>query len=543
MAVTEDDSPAPVKEPEKSTSSSDPLTPLKGRQWWHRHLEPEERRRVLSDLAISRTPHWGFRFTVMLTLSVIVAVMGLSANSAAVVIGAMLLAPLMGPVLATAACLSMALFKKAFVFLAKVILATAWCIALSYVLAKFFVPDGPLPIEVVARTKPDIRDLVVALGAGAAGSYATVRKDASSALPGVAVAVALVPPLGTVGIALEAGNQSYAQGALLLYTTNLAAIIFAGTIVFIVTGFVPPRRLASQGKRLLLSKLIVIGVVVAIALPLYSASQGAVDATNRQIEANEIVDAWLGDVDEDREVSLNRLEEGRILVEVDSFEPALDQEVVVSRLQDAFGEDIAVSVRWDRIERAQTTTTAAPTTTILSDEQILETKVETIVGAWLTDNDDGGDYELDKIIIADGVVRVDAAGVGEPPSLTDLEERLDAELEQVLAIRLNWTERQVLTPGVTTPTPLEVLSQQMRSEVQDFAAEDDSLTLQFFVFDGERAVIEFIGLVEPDINELVMSLHDINEDEFPVDVFFTQRQLVTTTTTTTVPDDETTTTS
>ncbi len=529
MAVTE-------KEPDAgdvgspSTGSSDPLKPLPGRAWWHNHLEPEERRRVLSDLAISRTEHWAFRFTVMLTLSVIVAVMGLSANSAAVVIGAMLLAPLMGPVLATAACMSMALFRKSFRFLGKVLLATAWCIGLSYVLARFFVPDGPLPNEVVSRTKPDIRDLVVALGAGAAGSYATVRKDASAALPGVAVAVALVPPLGTVGIALEAGNQSYARGALLLYMTNLAAIISASVIVFILTGFVPPRRLASQGKRLLLSKIIVIALVVAIALPLYRASQTAVEATNRQIEANDIVDAWLGDIDEDREVDLDRLDEGRILVEVRSFESPIDQELVVDRLQSAFGEGIAVSVRWDRIERALTTTTEATTTTALTDEQILASEVEQVVTMWLDENGEGLDYELDKILIIDNVVRVDAAGVGEPPSLTDLEERLDAALEQVLAVRLNWIERQVVTPGVTTPTPQEVLALQMRSEVEAFAAADSSLVLESFDFDGERALIEFIGLAEPEITELVDSLHEVNGEEFEVNVFFTQRQLVTTTT-------------
>ena len=529
MAVTEKEADAGGADT-PSTGSSDPLQALSGRAWWHRHLEPEERRRVLTDLAISRTEHWGFRFTVMLTLSVIVAVMGLSANSAAVVIGAMLLAPLMGPVLATAACLSMALFRKSFSFLAKVLLATAWCIALSYLLAKLFVPEGPLPDEVVSRTKPDIRDLVVALGAGAAGSYATVRKDASAALPGVAVAVALVPPLGTVGIALDAGNQSYAQGALLLYMTNLAAIISASVIVFIVTGFVPPRRLASQSMRLLLSKLIVIALVVGIAIPLYRASQSAVEATNRQTEANDIVDSWLGDLDEDREVDLGRLDEGRILVEVRSFEPPLDEQFVVDRLKAAFGRNVAVSVRWDRIERAQTTTTEAPTTTVLSDEQILFSEVETVVQTWLDENDDGRDYELDKIIITGDTVRVDAAGVGEPPSLTELEERLQTELEQVFAVRLNWTERRSVTPGVTEPTPTEVLTQQMRTEVEAFANADPALVLERFTFDGQQAIIDFTGPNEPEVTGLVDTLHALNGAEFPVNVFFTQRQLVTTTT-------------
>ena len=196
---------------------------------------------MMAELAIKRQEHWAYRFTVMITLSVIVAVMGLSANSAAVVIGAMLLAPLMQPVLGTAACISMALFRKSLRSFTVVVLATVWAIALSYVLAALFV-NGELPGEVTSRTAPDIRDLVVALAAGTAGAYATVRKDASASLPGVAVAVALVPPLGAVGISLEAGNTTFAWGAMLLYTTNLFAIVLAGVVVFVVTGFVPPRR-------------------------------------------------------------------------------------------------------------------------------------------------------------------------------------------------------------------------------------------------------------------------------------------------------------
>ena len=240
---------------ETLTALTAPFRPLTTSAWWHRHLDPEERRRVMNELAITHVDHWAWRFTVMLTLSVVVAVMGLSADSAAVVIGAMLIAPLMTPVLATAASLSMSLKRKSVVSLLKVALATAWAIGMAYLLS-MVLPDGPLPGEVEARTKPDIRDLVVALAAGAAGSYATVRRDASAALPGVAVAVALVPPLATVGITLEAGERDLAIGALLLYGTNLAAIVFAGVMVFIATGFVPPQRLSNTAIQLFVAAVI-----------------------------------------------------------------------------------------------------------------------------------------------------------------------------------------------------------------------------------------------------------------------------------------------
>ena len=123
------------------------------RRWWHRHLESEERQRVMTELAIKRQDHNAFRFGLMIALSVIVAVMGMSADSAAVVIGAMLLAPLMQPVLATAACIAMALFRRAATAFGVVLLATVGSVVLAYVLSALFV-NGELPDEVTSRTAP-----------------------------------------------------------------------------------------------------------------------------------------------------------------------------------------------------------------------------------------------------------------------------------------------------------------------------------------------------------------------------------------------------
>ena len=121
-----------------------PFVAITDPAWWHRHLDPEERRRVMDELAMNPSPTWTWRFMVMLTLSVVVAVMGLSANSAAVVIGAMLLAPLMTPVLATAASLAMSAWIRASLSLFRVVGATVWAIGLAYALS-WILPDGPLP--------------------------------------------------------------------------------------------------------------------------------------------------------------------------------------------------------------------------------------------------------------------------------------------------------------------------------------------------------------------------------------------------------------
>ncbi len=506
---------------------SDPAAPIpKRRAWWHRHLPSEERQRVLSELGIKRQPHWAFRFFTMLGLSVIVAVMGLSANSAAVVIGAMLLAPLMQPVLAAAACISMGLFKKSLQFIGIVLIATVASIALSYVLAAMF-STGELSQEVLSRTAPDMRDLVVALGAGTAGAYATVRSDVSSSLPGVAVAVALVPPLGAVGMSLEADRETLAEGALLLYTTNLAAIIFAASIVFVATGFVPPRRLRNTFRRTSLAALLVAGVVIAIAIPLYRASRSAVERTDQQLAAIEIVNDWLGPVtaEETPEIAFS---DERILVRVRSFEEPPDQKPLVDTLQQAFGEQ-SVSVEWEQLTEATTTTT---TTTVLSDADRLQADVERIVDEWLQDGTFVGRRSIDALTTGDGVVSLDASGVGQSPSLPDLIERLDDELDVKLDVQLTWVERREVAAGEPDPTPEEITASEIRGFANTWAIVNDLEVIEVS-YDGVSAVVEVAGATQPNAANLVRRVEEVLPEDATLNVLFTQRLDITTTTTTT----------
>ena len=498
--------------------------------WWHRHLESEERQRVMAELAIKRQDHWLFRFGMMTTLSVIVAVMGLSADSAAVVIGAMLLAPLMTPVLATAATISMALFRKALRSFGVVVAATVGSIALSYVLAAVFI-NGELPAEVTSRVAPDLRDLVVALAAGTAGAYATVRKDASSSLPGVAVAVALIPPLATVGISLEANNLTFARGAMLLYTTNLAAIILAGVVVFVITGFVPPRRLATMGLRSLAVAAVVALVVVSIAVPLVRASTSAVEESQREIEAQRIVSDWLSDVEVTRPPEIS-FRDDRILVSIRSYDDPIDQTSLVETMQSAFGAERVVSTEWDQVRLAVTTTTVAPTTTIVSDEERLQAAVEGIVDEWLADGAPSAGRHRDALVIIDGVVRVDASGVGDAPSVADLIERLDEAFEQTLEVQLTWLKREDVTVGQPEPTPDEVLRDRIEVVAASWARANDVVLQSITVVDG-MAVVSVTGPDQPDASEVVESIDELLGSGGEVQVLFTLRLDITSTTTTT----------
>lgn len=476
----------------------------------------------MSDLAISQTEHWIYRFTVMLTLSVIVAVMGLALNSAAVVIGAMLLAPLMQPVLAAGACMSLALFTKSLQAMAKVVAATIWCIAIAYLIS-YILPEAPLTSEVLARTQPDIKDLVVALAAGAAGAYATVREDVSSSLPGVAVAVALVPPLASVGMALERGNEALAFGALLLYITNLAAILFASIVVFVITGFVSPRRLSDNLLRLTMATVAMVGLVILIAVPLYRASIDSIDRSNQQETAETIVSEWLGDLDRsfEKTVTIKR-DSQQVLVEIRGFETPPDQGTLIDALKAEF-PDYDTAVSWLRSQRATTTTLPPPEPT----EQLLA-DIRVRVEEWL---DAGGiSYQIDNILLDGNLVRIDAAGTGAPPTIDDLLPRL-AEVDPSLQPGLNWATLETITEE-TIPSPLELTTDQMRLVVDQWA-DERLLIVRSFSYDGDRAELEVAGSREPDLVRLEEGLAEVTGAEVPLSVYFTERFLVTTTVATT----------
>ncbi|HVT14096.1 MAG TPA: TIGR00341 family protein [Fimbriimonadaceae bacterium] len=173
------------------------------------------------------------RFWILLLLSTLIAAFGLLTNSAAVIIGAMIIAPLMGPIVASALAIDAGDVRLLTKALTAEILGIVTAIGLSLFI-------GLLPInlgvtsEMLARTNPTLYDLFIAAASGLAAGYATVDRKVSSTLAGVAISVALVPPLATCGLLIAFGAYSNAWGAFLLFFANFLAIqIAAGAIFFI----------------------------------------------------------------------------------------------------------------------------------------------------------------------------------------------------------------------------------------------------------------------------------------------------------------------
>ena len=259
-------------------------------------LAPEDRQRILADLypEAGRAGRWWFRFTVMLALSVVIAVLGLSLDSDAVIIGAMLIAPLMTPIIGTAAALVMGwprrLGQAGLAVLAGAAGAVGISFAVTYVLPA---TSQVLTPAVLSRTSPDLRDLAVALAAGAAGAYATAREDVSAALPGVAVAVALVPPLAATGFTLAIGREDLASGAVLLFTANLVAIVLIGSVVLVASGFVPSGRLKAASGRIRAGFVAAAAAAVAVAAPLTATTLANASHARTTQAVNQAAVSWL----------------------------------------------------------------------------------------------------------------------------------------------------------------------------------------------------------------------------------------------------------
>lgn len=176
-------------------------------------------------------------FWLVLLLSGAIATLGLVLNSTAVVIGAMLVAPLLGPLLGLSLALAVG-DGRLFVQTATTILLGAAGIVGLAALLTWALPFQTLTDEIASRTQPTTLDLGIAVFSGLAGAVVTASREArlSASIPGVAVAVALVPPLGVVGFGLAVGPPSIARGALLLFGANLAGIVLSGMATFFLIG-------------------------------------------------------------------------------------------------------------------------------------------------------------------------------------------------------------------------------------------------------------------------------------------------------------------
>jgi uncharacterized hydrophobic protein (TIGR00271 family) len=257
--------------------------------------------------------------------------------------------PLMGTALSVAMGWPRRLRRCAGVALAGVVLAITTGAVVGAVVPRTV--DVTANTEILARISPTVVDLAIAVAAGAAGAYALSRRDVSDSLPGVAVAIALVPPLTVVGLCWEQGAWAAGNGALLLFLTNAAAILIAGGLMFVVVGAVPLERVSESQHRL---GTVIVGLLsFACLVVLLLALNGTTLARSDLARAG--IDATLADwsiAHEDYRVVDQRVEtDGTIVVDLAGPGPPPDLDELVDDLRAALDRDVTLRVRW--IEQQQ----------------------------------------------------------------------------------------------------------------------------------------------------------------------------------------------
>ncbi|MFI7005589.1 DUF389 domain-containing protein [Streptomyces sp. NPDC050145] len=262
------------------------------------HADAGTARRMTGTLFIERdfrspssTRFWG-----LLVLASVIASAGVVGDSTATVIGAMIVAPLMTPILGSALALVLAdraqVTRCALLVLGGALAVVAVGMLLGWIAAP---PDAfASNSQVSSRISPRLIDLLAALATGTVGAFALVRADISDTLPGVAIAISLVPPLAVTGLLITVGRYHDASESALLFATNVAAIVATGTVVFLLYGV----RGAAQESGIAVGRfhgrtlVVVAAVVLLIAVPLTTGTVSVARDRVLAADARPVAEKW-----------------------------------------------------------------------------------------------------------------------------------------------------------------------------------------------------------------------------------------------------------
>ena len=261
-------------------------TPFK--VWWREHVVATvDHLRVIDK--VHEDAGWSSHFAFMTLMSAGIAVLGLLLSSPAVVIGAMLISPLMGPIIGLG--FGLALFDAADIKKTLAALVVGVVLAVTFsALVVLLSPLQTVTTEIAARTRPNLFDLLVALFSGLAGTYAMIR-GRHGTIVGVAIATALMPPLAVIGFGLATASWSVFLGASLLFLTNLVTIAISATVLARIYGFagnLSPRQTTFQATLVVLT-------FAALAVPLALSLNQIAWETLASRQASELISRRFGD--------------------------------------------------------------------------------------------------------------------------------------------------------------------------------------------------------------------------------------------------------
>ncbi len=312
------------------------------------------------------------RYVLMTTMSAGIAILGLLLSSPAVVIGAMLLSPLMGPIMGA----GMSLAIGDYYWLRRSARALGIGTVLAILFCAFIVLMSPLQTvtpEIAARTRPNLFDLAVALFSAIAGAYAMIR-GRGGAIVGVAIATALMPPLAVVGFGLATFNWTVFGGSLLLFVTNLITIALTMALMARIYGF----HTSLSDRQSLYQNVVILVSFVVLAVPLaYSLNRIAWEASSTRV-ANGYIKDLFGDR---ARVSAIEFDFGASPITVNATVLTPDfiagaEARSTKALTEKFGRDVSVSIEQYRVGTGKGEADAAQLAAARAREQALSTERE-----------------------------------------------------------------------------------------------------------------------------------------------------------------------
>ncbi|MBB1256764.1 DUF389 domain-containing protein [Streptomyces alkaliterrae] len=250
------------------------------------------------DSAAKRSAFW-----TMLALSAVIAAGGVITDSTATVIGAMIIAPLATPIMGIA----LGSVRRHRTGSAAVVLLACLLVIAVGMLMSVALPGGYDLLsnsQISSRTSPGLMDLIAALATGLAGAVALARRDVAAVLPGVAIAISLVPPLVVAGVCLGKLSGWLALGALALFLSNLFALVFAGMLVFASLGYgTEADKAVGRPARRAHAAMAALFVVVLVPLTVNTAATLLINTWTGR--AKEAAEQWLA---EERDASVTRVD-------------------------------------------------------------------------------------------------------------------------------------------------------------------------------------------------------------------------------------------
>ena len=251
-------------------------------------------RRIQTRRSTTEAAAFGSPYLLMNAAATLIAGFGLFENSPAVIIGAMLIAALLGPIQGMAMALAEADLKLLRMSLTAEVTGAALVLVLGVALGTID-RTSPLGHEILSRTAPNILDLLIGLVGGAAAAYAAASPRLGALAVGVAIATALVPPLTTCGILIARGLPALAEGAFLLFLANFVAITFSAMVVFMILGHrATIAGPAAAGRAAgVISRLVCLAVLLLLGLHLFNVFQRTFGEATLRSKTRQLVEQQL----------------------------------------------------------------------------------------------------------------------------------------------------------------------------------------------------------------------------------------------------------